>query len=80
MNFVVNILAKQILAKNKIAPQLMLGVKNPKISAMNHDYGLLKYFDDLLLLNDGPGENEAAIVYHGTITDAIQETRFYKFV
>ena len=40
---------------------------------MNHDYGLLKYFDDLLLISDGHGLNEANIVFHGTITDAAQE-------
>ena len=41
---------------------------------MNHDYGLIKYFDDLLLINEGSGNNEAIIVFHGTISDANQET------
>ena len=49
-------------------------IKKFNHSTMNHDYGLIKYFDDLLLINEGSGNNEAIIVFHGTISDANQET------
>ena len=39
---------------------------------MNHDYGLLQYFDELLVLSDGKSGNQAIINYHGTVTDAKQ--------